>query len=310
MPEPVAGPILLVVPSDGGRLDQYLAAHLEGVSRTGVRRLIGEGRVLVNGRAPKVSLLLKAGDEVTVDLPPVVDTDVRPEAMPLAVVYESDAVVVVDKPAGVLTHPTSHDRTGTLVNAILYHYPEVESVGPPDRRGVVHRLDRDTSGLVIFGRTAAGLAAMQEQFRRHDVWKTYLALVVGKLVPDTGVITAALGRHPKYRSRQAVLRQGGRPARTQYTTLESLAEYSLVQAHPLTGRTHQIRVHLAALGHPVAGDPVYGRGPKDFGLRRQFLHAHALRFRDPESGETVELMSDLPADLQTVLEQLRSWTGA
>jgi len=302
--------VRFVVSEDGGRLDQFLAGHLEHYSRTQARRLIEDGQVQVNGRPAKPSLPLKVGDEVLVDVPPAADTDIRAEALALAVVYESDAVVVVDKPAGVLTHPTSHDRSGTMVNAILYHYPEIAAVGPPERRGVVHRLDRDTSGLVVFGRTQEGLSAMQDQFRRHDVWKTYQALVVGEPTPGAGVITAALGRHPKYRARQAVLRQGGRPARTQYSTLEIFSDYSLVHAHPLTGRTHQIRVHFAAVGHPVAGDPVYGRGPRDLGLSRQFLHAQLIRFLDPGTGEKVELESTLPEDLQAVLDQLRGRSRA
>lgn len=305
MPDTGAPTVRLDVSEGGARLDQHLAAHLDGVSRSQARRLIDEGRVTVGGRAAKPSTVLRDGDCVLVELPRCEDTDIRPEKLDIPVVYEGDAVVVVDKPAGVLTHPTSHDRRGTLVNALLYCYPELESVGPPERRGVVHRLDRDTSGLVVFGRTAEGLREMQEQFRKHEVWKTYLALAVGSLSPEAGVITAALGRHPKYRSRQAVLRQGGRPARTQYSTLETFRDYSLVHAHPLTGRTHQIRVHLAAVGHPVAGDPVYGRGARDLGLPRQFLHAHAIRFRDPASGEMIELESPLPEDLQAVLDQLR-----
>ncbi len=295
----------LDVAEGGARLDQYLAAHLDAVSRSQARRLIEDGRVTVGGRLAKPSTVLREGDRVSVELLPRADNDIVPEKMDIPVVYEGEAVVVVDKPAGVLTHPTSHDRRGTLVNALLYRYPELESVGPPERRGVVHRLDRDTSGLVVFGRTAEGLRDMQEQFRRHEVWKTYLALAVGSLSPEAGVITAAVGRHPKYRARQAVVRQGGRPARTQYSTVETFREYSLVHAHPLTGRTHQIRVHLAAVGHPVAGDPVYGRGARDLGLRRQFLHARALRFRDPASREMVELESSLPDDLLDVLERLR-----
>ncbi|NPV09859.1 MAG: RluA family pseudouridine synthase [Anaerolineae bacterium] len=298
-----------VVSEGGGRLDQHLAASLASLSRSQARRLIEEGAVLVNGRPGKPALLVQAGDEVEVRLPAAVSADIAPEPVELQVVYESADVVVVDKPAGVLVHPTSHDRSGTLVNGLLWRYPEVQQVGPPERRGVVHRLDRDTSGLVVFGRTMAGLRGMQEQFRRHEVWKTYLALLVGAPSPDAGVINAPVGRHPKHRGRQAVLRRGGKPARTQYETLERLGEYSLVRAHPLTGRTHQIRVHFAALRHPIAGDPLYGRGHHDLGLQRQFLHASGLRFRDPGTGELVSLESPLPKELQYVLDELRQRAG-
>lgn len=298
------------VAKGGERLDQHLAASVEGLSRSQARKLIEAGDVLVNGQPPKPSLVLREGDRVEVRLPPPSSLDIIPEPMDLKVLYESADVVVVDKPAGVLVHPTSHDRRGTLVNGLMWHYPEVKQVGPPERPGVVHRLDRDTSGLVIFGRTIKGLKGMQDQFRQHEVWKTYVALVVGSVSPDAGVIDAPVGRHPHHRARQAVVRQGGRPARTQYETLEKLPGYSLLHAHPLTGRTHQIRVHFAALNHPVAGDPIYGRGQLDLGLRRQFLHAHALRFRDPGTGETVCLESSLPADLQQVLDQLRGGVEA
>ncbi|MGI6207440.1 MAG: RluA family pseudouridine synthase [Anaerolineae bacterium] len=294
-----------VVAEGGERLDQHLAASVEALSRTQARKLIEAGEVLVNGRTAKPSLLLQPGDRIEVTLPPVPDLAVRPEPLELVVVYESADVVVVDKPAGVLVHPTSHDRSGTLVNAMLWRYPEIQGVGPSERSGVVHRLDRDTSGLVAFGRTHTGLRGMQEQFRRHEVWKTYLALVAGAPSPEAGIIDAPVGRHPQHRARQAVVRQGGRPARTQYETLERLSGYTLIHAHPLTGRTHQIRVHFAAVGHPVAGDPVYGRGRRDLGLERQFLHAHALRFTDPGTGETVSVESPLPEDLEQVLNQLR-----
>lgn len=305
MPEAKARVEQWVVAEGGDRLDQHLAAELDELSRTQARRLIEAGEVLVNERSPKPSLVLQPGDRVEVRLPPAPALDIRPEPMDLEVVYESADVVVVDKPAGVLVHPTSHDRSGTLVNGLMWRYPEIQEVGPPERRGVVHRLDRDTSGLVVFGRTSAGLRGMQDQFRRHEVWKTYLALVVGAPSPEAGVIDAPVGRHPQHRARQAVVRQGGRPARTQYETLDRLSGYTLVHAHPLTGRTHQIRVHFAALNHPVAGDPVYGRGKRDLGLERQFLHAHALRFADPGTGQPVSLESPLAADLQQILDGLR-----
>ena len=286
------------------RLDQYVAT-VTGVSRSQVQRLIRAGAVLVNGEVARPSAAVRAGDEIEARLPTAADDVIRPEPVPLRVVYESADVIVVDKPAGILVHPAGNVRSGTLVNAILYHYPEVATVGPVGRQGVVHRLDKDTSGLLIFARSSNGLRLMQEQFRKHEVAKTYLALLVGELNPAAGVIDAPVGRHPFERQRMAVVRQGGRSARTQYRVLEVFPGYCYVQAHPLTGRTHQLRVHFAAVGHPVAGDPVYGDGRGELGLKRQFLHAHALQFRDP-GGAMVAVQSPLPEDLSEVLSSLRS----
>lgn len=301
---PAAETLAWVVEGDTGRLDLHVAASVEALSRSQAQKLILAGEVLVNGRRARPSLLLRPGDTVAVYLPRRELGDVLPEAMDIAVVYESADVVVIDKPAGVLVHPASGVSSGTLVNAMLSRYPEIADVGPAGRQGVVHRLDRDTSGLVVFGRTRRGLRFVQEQFARHEVWKTYLALLVGDLQPERGVIDASVGRHPRDRKRQAVVRHGGRPARTQYETVSKYRGYCLVTAHPLTGRTHQIRVHFAALSHPVAGDPLYGRGSRDLGLQRQFLHAHRLRFLDPGREKAVELESPLPGDLQAVLAML------
>lgn len=301
--------LTLTVSEEGARLDQYLAQSVEGLSRSQAQRLIGEQAVLVNGRPAKASLAVRRGDAVEVRLPPPQPGDVLPEPLALVVVYESADVVVLDKPAGILVHPTSYERGGTLVNGVLWRYPEAAGVGPVGRQGVVHRLDKGTSGLVAFGRTTRGLRGLQEQFRKHEVWKTYSALVVGRLQPERGVIDAPVGRHPRERGRMAVVRLGGRPARTQYEVAKVYGPYSLVEAHPLTGRTHQLRVHFAALSHPVAGDPVYGRGVADLGLTRQFLHARALRFLDPGTEEVVEVESPLPEDLRLVLDRLEEAAG-
>ncbi|MGQ9552534.1 MAG: RluA family pseudouridine synthase [Anaerolineae bacterium] len=293
------------VATEGGqRLDQHVAAVVTGLSRSQAQRLIQAGDVIVNGCVSKPAALVRPGDTILVRLPAATDSDVAAEPLQLIVCYESEHMVVLDKPAGILVHPTSAVRSGTLVSGMLWRYPEIAEVGTPGRRGVVHRLDKGTSGLVVFGRTIFGLRSLQEQFRKHLVWKTYLALVVGQVEPERGVVDAPVGRHPRERSRMAVVRQGGRPARTQYETVQVFKGYSLVQAHPLTGRTHQIRVHFAALGHPIAGDPIYGRGAADLGLARQFLHAQGLRLTDPGTGQMVELESPLPDELRRVLDHL------
>jgi 23S rRNA pseudouridine1911/1915/1917 synthase len=303
---PAEGPTDLswIVESDAQRLDQHVTAHVPELSRSQAQKLIVAGEVLLNGQPAKASQVLRAGDEVRVTLPAREDATLVAEDIPVTVVYESADIVVVDKPAGILVHPGTGQPRGTLVNAMLYRYPEMAAVGPMGRQGVVHRLDKDTSGLVIFGRTLEGLRSVQAQFRHHEVRKTYLALVVGAVEPPKGLIDAPVGRHPRERRRQAVVRQGGRPARTQYETVAAYRGYTLVRAHPLTGRTHQIRVHFAALSHPVAGDPIYGRGTTDLGLQRQFLHAQRVSFRDPGREDPVELESPLPTDLQAVLSRL------
>ena len=208
-----------VVGKDGERLDQHVAAKVADLSRSRAQRLIQAGSVLLNGQPAKPSQLLRTGDAIAFTMPPHSDGGVLPEPMALVIVYESADVVVVDKPAGVVVHPAAGQSGGTLVNGMLDRYPEMAEVGPPGRQGVAHRLDRGTSGLVLFGRTPRGLRVLQEQFRAHEIWKTYLALVVGLLRPDKATIDAPIGRHPRERSRMAVVRGGGRPARTQYETI-------------------------------------------------------------------------------------------
>jgi len=296
--------VRLVVKAGCERLDRYVVSQIKDLSRSQVQNLIKSGAVLRNGRLAKPAALVRQGDVVEIDLPPDDLSKAPPQDIKLRVVYESDQVAVVDKPAGMLVHPAGKQMEGTLVNALLWRYPEIASVGPPGRQGIVHRLDKNTSGLIIVARTVGALRRLQAQFRRHEVWKTYQALVVGRLQTVEGVIDAPVGRHPRARSRMAVVRAGGRPARTQYKVLRDYGGYSYVQVHPLTGRTHQIRVHFAAIGHPVAGDPVYGRGSRDFALDRQFLHACALRFVDPAGDVAVEVKSPTPAELREVLDAL------
>lgn len=293
----------------GIRIDQYISSQVQWLSRSQAQRLIRDGLVNVNGRTVKPSLVIENGDVIELQLPPRESNILASEPFPLVVVYEDDHVVVVEKPAGILVHPTSNVRTSTLVNAMLARYPEIRNVGPEGRQGVVHRLDKDTSGLVVFARSLQGLRHMQKLFKTHDIWKTYQALIVGKLAQERGVIDGSIGRHPRDGKRMAVVVTGGRPARTQYEVLEELPGYSLIHAHPLTGRTHQIRVHFSAIGHPVAGDPLYGTNTPNLGLQRQFLHACSLRFSLPWRKEDIELTSGLPEDLARVLNELRGLPG-
>ena len=291
----------LVVDEDDIRLDLYIARRCPELSRTQAQRLIGEGRVDVNGIPGKPSLKVFAGDRIVVNVPAAHTSDLTPEDIPVRIVYEDDDLLVVDKPAGLTVHPAPGHPTHTLVNAVLSHLPGLPETGDRLRPGVVHRLDKDTSGLIIIAKNSRAHLNLSDQFRQRSVGKTYLALVEGKLEPPDGVIEAPIGRDRSHRERMAVVdEEHGRAARTGYHVVRHVGGHSLLEVKPETGRTHQIRVHLAAIGHPVAGDRVYGA--KASGFPRQFLHAHRLAFNLPSNGRRVEFESPLPADLAETLE--------
>ena len=293
---------------EGQRLDRALAARLPDHSRAYLQALIDGGDVLVDGRARKASYRLRAGEEIVVTVPPPAPADLRPEPIPLAVVYEDADVLVIDKPAGMVVHPAPGHDSGTVVNAVLARLPDVRVNGTA-RPGIVHRLDRDTSGLLVIARHERALAALQRQFKERGVRKVYLALLDGVVEPDEGTIDAPIGRDPRNRQRMAVLREG-RPAVSHFRVLERFARHTLVEVRIESGRTHQIRVHCAFIGHPVAGDPVYRRGARDDpGLPRQFLHAHRLGFTLPGDGWR-EFVSPLPPDLAEPLAALRGGAGS
>jgi len=285
----------------GERLDRYLAGRLSDLSRSFVQRLIQDGRVTVNGQPSKASCRLRPGDYITVHLPPPEPSSLVAEAFPLDIVYEDADLIVVNKPPGLVVHPAAGHARGTLVNALLAHCPEIAGTGGQERPGIVHRLDRDTSGLIVVAKTHRAYNSLTRQIAERKITKVYLALVHGQPVPPEGIIEAPVGRDPRHRQRMAVV-TGGREARTLYRLRERLGEYALLEVRPETGRTHQIRLHLASIGHPVAGDHVYGR--RD-GLPRQFLHAWRLGFRLPSSGEYREFQAELPDDLRQVLANLR-----
>jgi 23S rRNA pseudouridine1911/1915/1917 synthase len=293
------------------RLDKFLAEKLPDLSRSAAQRLIDSGQVTVNGDPVKPSYKVSTGDQVVAFLPVDEAPGLVPEAIPLDVVYEDEALLVVDKPAGMVVHPAPGHPAGTLVNALLARCPEL-ATGGDERPGIVHRLDRDTSGLILIAKNDKVRRALQRQFKERQVQKAYLALLDGHLQPAWGRIEAPLGRDPHHRQRMAVL-PGGREAITEYHVLELFAhqvgpaagDLSLVQAEPLTGRTHQIRVHFASIGHPVVGDAVYGRRKQHLPVPRQFLHAQRLGFRHPLTGQRLSLEAPLPAELETLLSLLR-----
>jgi 23S rRNA pseudouridine1911/1915/1917 synthase len=298
----------LVVPTGrGGRVDRF-AADLSGLSRSRVQRLISEGRVTADGQPVKANTVVPPGAILVIDVPPVEPAGIEPEAIPLDIVYEDDEVLVVDKPAGLVVHPSPGHWSGTLVNALLARDTVYGGIAGVERPGIVHRLDRDTSGLLMVAKSDAAQASLMAQLKARRVKKTYLALVQGGVQAAIGRVEAPIGRDPKNRMRMAVV-PDGRPSVTGYRVRERFAGWTLLEVDLVTGRTHQIRVHLAALGHSVAGDTVYGtgtarRGPE--GLTRLFLHAWRLVFASPATGELVRLEAPLPAALEATLAGLRA----
>jgi 23S rRNA pseudouridine1911/1915/1917 synthase len=284
----------------GARLDRVLAGRHELASRAEAERLLAGGLVAVDGfRRPK-SHRLEGGEEVVVELPE--EAGLEPEAMDVPVVWEDDQLLVVDKPAGIVVHPAGGHATGTLVHGLLALGAEG---GEEDRPGIVHRLDRDTSGLLVVARSPDAHERLQQLLRERRLERLYLALVRGRPGSRTGRIEAPIGRDRRDRTRHSLDTQTPRDAVTWFELVESMREHALLELRLETGRTHQIRVHLEAIGLPVAGDPVYGvRG--DLGLQRQFLHAHRLRFEHPFTGEDVDVSSPLPPDLAAALERARA----
>jgi 23S rRNA pseudouridine1911/1915/1917 synthase len=295
--------------SPGERLDKFLSRMLDGESRAHLQKLIEDGFVRVGENTiVKPALHLAAGDVVRVRIPPPPPSDVPPEPIPLAVLWENDDVMVIDKPAGLVVHPSAGHWSGTLVSAVLAYAPEVRGSGEADRPGIVHRLDKDTSGLILVAKNDPAQRALQAAFADRTVEKTYLALVIGRPPSPEGRIEAPIGRDPSHRQRMAVVSLSrGREAVTLFRTARQFAEHTLLEARPLTGRTHQIRVHLAFIGCPVAGDPVYGRrhthAPVD--LPRQMLHAWRLKITLP--GESLPRLfeASLPEDFRAALSQLK-----
>jgi 23S rRNA pseudouridine1911/1915/1917 synthase len=311
-PDGHAGELRTVtVPAEAApaRADRF-AADLTGLSRSHVQRLISEGRLRADDRPVKANAILTGGTVLTLDIPLAVDPS--PGAEPdiaLSIVYEDDDMIIVDKPAGLVVHPAPGHASGTLVNALLGRAgPEgFGGIAGVRRPGIVHRLDRDTSGLIMVARNDAAQASLMAQLKGRRVKKTYLALVHGSVAAAVGRIEAPIGRDPKHRTRMGVV-PDGRPATTGYRVRERFSGWTLLELDLVTGRTHQIRVHLAAIGHPVAGDPLYGRGTSrkgPAGLGRLFLHAWRLELTAPTSGRLIRATAPLPSELEAVLATLR-----
>jgi len=285
----------------GTRLDKYVCHQLGELSRTRIQKLIADGYITVNDQVAKAGLKLNIGDRLRVIIPPVPPSRLTPEAIPLNIIYEDDDLLVIDKPAGLTVHPAPGHLSHTLVNALLSHFPHLAALSDSLRPGIVHRLDKDTSGVMLVAKNSVAQTDLVEQFKARSVAKAYLVLVKGHLTPEDGAIEAPIGRDPGNRKRMAVV-AGGREARTEYRVIRYIGDYTLLEVRPETGRTHQIRVHFSAIGYPVVGDKVYG--VKSAYLSRQFIHASRLGFKLPSTGEYVEFKSELPPDLAQALKDI------
>ena len=293
----------VTVDKTGPRLDKFVSEQYPELSRTHIQKLIADGYIRVNERVAKAGLKLKAGDRLTINLPPPTPTSLLPEAIPLNIVYEDDDLLVIDKPAGLVVHPAPGHPDHTLVNALLSHLSNLPDLADSLRPGIVHRLDKDTSGVMLVAKNSTAHLNLSAQFKARSVVKVYLVVVNGHLTPEDGAIEAPIGRDPRQRKRLAVVAESrGREARTQYHVVSYPGSYTLLEVKPETGRTHQIRVHLAAIGYPVLGDKVYGVRSKY--VSRQFLHASRLGFHLPSTGEYVEFTSPLPPDLAQALKDI------
>jgi 23S rRNA pseudouridine1911/1915/1917 synthase len=283
------------------RLDKYLNQVLPQFSRSYLQRLIVHGYVLVNGQRAKTNHRLSKSDRITVELPPTAEQP-SAEPIPLTIIYQDEDILVIDKPAGLTVHPAPGHPNHTLVNAVLAHCPGLATGNEPMRPGIVHRLDKDTSGLIVIAKNDLAREYLAAQFKGRTVTKGYLVLVKGRLSPEQGIIEAPIGRDPRSRRKMAIV-EAGKHATTQYQVRRYVGNYTLIEVTPLTGRTHQIRVHLSAIGCPVVGDPTYGI--RSTHLDRQFVHAYRLGFRLPSTKQYREFASPLPLDLERALEYLQ-----
>lgn len=290
----------------GERLDVWLTS-VDGVaSRAQARRLIDEGRVHLNGNLPpKAGVILKAGDVISIDFPDPIPLELTPESIPLDIRYEDDELLVINKPRGMVVHPAPGHATGTLVHAVLHHCPELSGIGGIQRPGIVHRLDKETTGLLVVAKTDRAHASLAAQLKNRTMDREYVALVHGRVPHERGVIEAPIGRHPVKRKQMAVV-ENGRAAITRFWVLERFQKYTFLGVALETGRTHQIRVHLSHVGFPIVGDKLYGGKGREFPGEGYALHAKRIAFEHPVTGSRIEVRAGIPPDFMTVLDRLRA----
>jgi 23S rRNA pseudouridine1911/1915/1917 synthase len=298
--------IELLVPKEAARLrlDQFLARELPKYSRSRLQQLVRKEFITLNGSPARPRDLVRSGDRIAINEPAPERIDNQPEAIPIHVLYEDEDLIVINKPAGLVVHPGAGHREHTLVNALLHHFPKLSGIGGMERPGIVHRLDKETSGCLVVAKNDEAHRGLSEQFEQRTVEKIYLALVVGRMRKNAGTVDEKIGRHPVDRQRMSIASRRGREAKTEYRVLSSSDETSLVECKLHSGRTHQVRVHLQHLGHPVLGDKIYGKKhAKDFA--RQMLHAWKLGFQHPRTGEWKNFEAPLPTDFENAVKSLR-----
>ncbi|MFQ6083912.1 MAG: RluA family pseudouridine synthase [Candidatus Aminicenantia bacterium] len=297
--------VFLVSSSEIGlRLDTFISQKID-LSRAQIKRLIDKEKVKVNGKVKKPSYLIKEKDKIEVEIPAPQESEIKPEPIPLKIIYQDKELLIIDKPSGLVVHPGAGNVTGTLVNALLFHFPELKEIGSIQRPGIVHRLDKETSGLMIIAKTNKAYLELQKQFKNRFVEKKYLTLVKGRMLRKRGIIDIPIGRHLKERKKISVRTAKPKEAVTYYAVIEGFKDFSYLEVKPLTGRTHQIRVHLSSFGHPIIGDKKYGRIKLKIKCPRLFLHASYLSFIHPETGNKMEFSLPLASDLNQFLEKLK-----
>lgn len=302
----------------GKRLDQFLADTHLNLSRSQAKKWIEGGIIFLNDKSPKPSVHLKMEDKISGTFPQPKSLSLKPEPLPLTILYEDSSLILIDKPSGMVVHPALGNPSGTLVNALLYHCKDLAGINGVLRPGIVHRLDKDTSGVMVVAKDDEAYSQLSRQFKNRIVEKVYVAIAYGSFEQNEGLIDSAIGRHPIERKRMSTKTKKGRPALTRWKVIERLNNITLLEIYPQTGRTHQIRVHLSSVGHPILGDPLYGRKGRPgsmhdpvlkkgvMRMNRQALHAHRLTFDHPRTGKRVQFVSPIPQDMQEVLEYLRA----
>ncbi|MGI6527233.1 MAG: RluA family pseudouridine synthase [Caldicoprobacterales bacterium] len=296
---------IIQVEDVGQRLDQYLTGSLSQFSRSQIQSLIKQGFITINGQPGKANYRIKEGEQISVNVPPLRKVELTPEKIDLNVVYQDDDIAVINKPQGMVVHPAAGNHTGTLVHALLYHCDSLSGINGEIRPGIVHRLDKDTSGLLVIAKNDFAHHSLSKQIQNKEVSRIYYAITEGNWKEDVGIISAPIGRSPHDRKKMAVVK-GGRQAVTHYRVLERFNTHTYMELTLDTGRTHQIRVHLSYLGHPIIGDPVYGRRIQKFKLRGQALHAAILILTHPRTGERITFRAPVPEYFDNILELLRN----
>ena len=298
---------LTVSPEDAGvRIDKYLAEQLPDITRSYLQKLLKDGSVQMNGKPVKASTKTAVGAVIALTIPEPEEPEILPENIPLDILYEDSDVILINKPKNMVVHPAAGHYTGTLVNALMYHCRgDLSGINGVLRPGIVHRIDKDTTGVLIVCKNDRAHNALAEQLKEHSITRKYRAIVCGNLKEDEGTVDATLGRHPQDRKKMAIVRSGGKRAVTHYRVLERFGNDTYIECQLETGRTHQIRVHMASLGHPLLGDEIYGRAKSPFKLEGQTLHAMVLGFIHPTTGEYMEFEAPLPEYFEKLLEKLR-----